>query len=719
MGKDFFTKNKTFEEFTPNDDVNDGQDEQTNHDNEEAHENPFEDGDGGGNNNPGTPFLDNFGRDITQEAEDGNIDPIIGREKEIDQIIWVLSRKNKNNPVIIGEPGVGKTAIVEGIARMIVSDDCPDALEGKRIIYTDMGSIMAGASAQGDLEKRVQQLMKELDANRDIILFIDEIHMIMNPQLSIDVANMFKPALARGEMRLIGATTYNEFRESIEKDGALQRRFQKVNVEPTSVEDTLAILKHIKPSYEEFHKVSYEDEALVSCVRLSDKYITDRFFPDKAIDLLDEVGARVRISRKKNVPPEVVQLEVEIQRTRSERDVALKGEDYAGAAQARVKEKELIEELSELGKRYSNEEETSPITAEDVEKVIAIKTGIPVTRLSKDDGERLLRLESDLSLEVIGQDEAVSKVAKCIRRSRSGLKDPKRPSGVFLFLGSTGVGKTHLVKTLAKHMFTSEEDVIRVDMSEYASPHEVSKMIGSPPGYVGYGEGGQLSEKVRRKPYSIVLFDEIEKAHKDILDIMLQIFDDGHLTDGSGKKVDFKNTIIIMTSNIGTGAIEDMIAPVGFGTHKPGAAKANAESIIKKELKKAMKPEFINRIDDIIIFNGLTKENIRIIVDAEVKKLAKRMDEMNLTLEITDNVKDALVEHGYDVKYGARPLKRAIQKYLEDPISDEIIRKSVTSLVKVDYINDKIVIENEDGPVNESRLNTSFEKFKRETERSS
>lgn len=988
-----------------------------------------------------SPLLDAIGRDFTKMAEEGKIDPIIGRQKEIEQVIWVLSRKNKNNPIIIGEPGVGKTAIVEGIARMIASDDCPEALEGKRIVGIDMGTIMAGTSAQGDLEAKMKQLMKELTVNDDIILFIDEVHMIVNSNLSIDVGNMMKPALARGEIRLIGATTYNEFRTSIEKDGALNRRFQKVNVEPTSVEDTLKILQAIQKNYEEYHNVEYSDDAIKACVSLSDKYITDRVFPDKAVDLMDEVGARIRVTRKKNVPPEIIEVETELHRVREEKDKFIKSEDYEASARSRKREKELLDELSKLGQKYSNEE-VSEVNKEDVENVISLKTGIPLNRISKDETERLLNLEKDLSVEIIGQDEAVSKVSKCIRRSRAGLKDPNRPNGVFLFLGSTGVGKchgkgtkilmydgsvknvedinegeflmgddstprkvlslargrdkmykiksknsepyvcneqhvlslkktgsheivniplneylksnktfkhthkswktgvefkdqsvkidpyliglwlgdgdkdrtgittadseivnylyrvsddynlninvqeqannesnryyisgdnhkdnntllhefreyglidkstnhmkfipqeylinstenrkkllaglidsdgyvynkcyeisskheklaedivflcrslgykswvvdkvingvtyyminingdlsdipfllerkkseprlqkknvnlssfeveyigeddyygfeldgnhlyllgdftvthnTHTVKTLAKHLFNSSNDVIRIDMSEYRGEHNVSRLIGAPPGYVGYGEGGQLTEKVRRKPYSIVLFDEIEKAHPKVLDVLLQVFDDGHLTDGEGRKVDFKNTIIIMTSNIGTSAIDNMIEPVGFGTSASPKKDANVKEIISKELKRELRPEFINRIDDIIIFNSLEKEAIMKIVDNELNKLGKRMEELGYELEVTDSVKEFLMEQGYDEKMGARPLKRAIQKYLEDPIADQIIRKKIEDKVEIDYdSSQKKLIVNGD-MINE-KIITNFDDYK-------
>lgn len=663
-----------------------------------------------------TPFIDNLGRDFTKMAEDGKISPVIGREKEIEQIIWVLSRKNKNNPIIIGEAGVGKTAIVEGIANMIISDECPDSLKDKRIIYIDMGSIMAGASKQGELEGRIKQLLKELEENDDVILFIDEIHLIVNESLSIDVANMMKPALARGEMRCIGATTYNEFRESIEKDGALARRFQKVNVDPTTVEDTIEILRRIKGSYEEYHKVSYSDKAVVACVKLSDKYITDRFFPDKAIDLMDEVGAKIRISRKKNVPPEIIETEVQLHRVGEEINNAIKNQKYEEAAELRLREVELKNDLAELGKKYSNEEVVE-VTEGDVENVISIKTDIPVTKLSKDEGARLLNLEKELSIDIIGQSEAVKTVSKCIRRSRSGLKDPNRPNGVFLFLGSTGVGKTHTVKTLAKHIFSSEKDVIRIDMSEYGAQHNVSRLIGSPPGYVGYGEGGQLTEKVRRKPYSIVLLDEIEKAHPKVLDVLLQVFDDGHLTDGQGVQVDFKNTIIVMTSNIGSSSVDQMVAPVGFGASSNVSNTAKEERTkrtIEKELKESLRPEFINRIDDIIIFNSLDREAISRIVGSEVKKLEKRLNELGYELSLSDTIKELLLEEGYDEKMGARPLRRAIQKFIEDPISDAILRKDVEEgdTLNMDYNPSTKKISINDEVVNE-KIHTKFKDFLR------
>ena len=627
-----------------------------------------------------TPFLDKYGVDMTKLAEEDKIDPVIGRAKEIEQVIWILARKNKNNPIIIGEPGVGKTAIIEGIARMMVSEDCPESLEGKRIILLDMGTIMAG---QGGLEAKVKAIMDELEGNPDIILFIDEIHLMVNKAVPIDMANQIKPALARGKMRLIGATTNNEFRNSIEKDGALERRFQKVNVEEPSVDETIEILMKIKKNYEEFHKVTFNDDAIEACVKLSGKFISDRYFPDKAIDLMDEVGAKMRISAKKNTPPEIIELEKQLIELRNRKEEFLKSQNYQDAGNLRPQEKEMVARIVQL-KKDTPEMPRIVITKEDVERILSIKTGIP-TQVTGDEGKRLLGLENELKMQIIGQDDAVTKVAKSIRRNRAGLKDPNRPAGVFLFLGTTGTGKTHTVKTLAKNIFGSEDAMIRVDMSEYAEKHNVARMIGSPPGYVGYGEGGQLTEKVRRKPYCIVLFDELEKAHPSVMDIMLQIFDDGHLTDGEGRKVDFRNTIIVMTSNIGASAVNQMVTPVGFGADKPAVKEENTKELIKRELSKRLKPEFINRIDEIVIFSSLSKDNIYKIIDIEVKKVENKLKGMNLSLEITTSFKDLLIDKGYDEKMGARPLKRAIQHYLEDPISDEILGGELKGTIKIDY----------------------------------
>lgn len=647
-----------------------------------------------------TPFLDKYGVDMTKLAEEDKLDPVIGRQKEIEQVIWILARKNKNNPVIIGEPGVGKTAIIEGIARMMVGEDCPESLEGKRIISLDMGTIMAG---QGGLEAKVKALMDELEGNPDIILFIDEIHLMVNKTVPIDMANQIKPALARGKMRLIGATTNNEFRNSLEKDGALERRFQKVNVEEPSVAETIEILMRIKKNYEEFHKVTFNDDAIEACVNLSGKFISDRYFPDKAIDLMDEVGAKMRISAKKNTPPEIVELEQQLLQLRNRKDELLKAQNYQAAGDLRPQEKEMVARVIQL-KKEAPEMPRIVITKEDVERILSLKTGIP-TQVTGDEGKRLLGLENELKMQIIGQDEAVTKVAKSIRRNRAGLKDPNRPSGVFLFLGTTGTGKTHTVKTLAKNIFGSEDAMIRVDMSEYAEKHNVARMIGSPPGYVGYGEGGQLTEKVRRKPYCIILFDELEKAHPSVMDIMLQIFDDGHLTDGEGRKVDFRNTIIVMTSNIGANAVNQMATPVGFGADKPAVKEENTKALIKSELSKRLKPEFINRIDEIVIFSSLSKENVYKIIDIEVKKVENKLKDMKLSLEITTAFKDLLIDKGYDEKMGARPLKRAIQHYLEDPLSDEILGGELEGTVKMDYdkSSNSILINGKPVPVTEKK----------------
>jgi ATP-dependent Clp protease ATP-binding subunit ClpC len=647
-----------------------------------------------------TPFLDKYGVDMTKLAEEDKLDPVIGRQKEIEQVVWILARKNKNNPVIIGEPGVGKTAIIEGIARMMVGEDCPESLEGKRIISLDMGTIMAG---QGGLEAKVKALMDELEGNPDIILFIDEIHLMVNKTVPIDMANQIKPALARGKMRLIGATTNNEFRNSIEKDGALERRFQKVTVAEPSVSETIEILMRIKKNYEEFHKVTFNDDAIEACVKLSGKFISDRYFPDKAIDLMDEVGAKMRISAKKNTPPEIVELEQQLLQLRNRKDELLKAQNYQAAGDLRPQEKEMVARVIQL-KKEAPEMPRIVITKEDVERILSLKTGIP-TQVTGDEGKRLLGLEDELKMQIIGQDEAVTKVAKSIRRNRAGLKDPNRPAGVFLFLGTTGTGKTHTVKTLAKNIFGSEDAMIRVDMSEYAEKHNVARMIGSPPGYVGYGEGGQLTEKVRRKPYCIILFDELEKAHPSVMDIMLQIFDDGHLTDGEGRKVDFRNTIIVMTSNIGANAVNQMATPVGFGADKPAVKEENTKALIKSELSKRLKPEFINRIDEIVIFSSLSKENVYKIIDIEVKKVENKLKDMKLSLEITTAFKDLLIDKGYDEKMGARPLKRAIQHYLEDPLSDEILGGELEGTVKMDYdkSSNSILINGKPVPVTEKK----------------
>ncbi len=657
--------------------------------------------------------LEKFGKDMTKMAEDGELEPVIGRDDEIFQVLWVLSRKMKNNPVIIGEAGVGKTAIVEGIAQRLVEGDCPDVLKDMRIYYINMGSLLSGASAGGQLEARVEQLLKELEENKDIILFIDEIHLIVNPNASIDVANMFKPALARGKMRLIGATTYNEFRNSIEKDSALDRRFQKVVIKEPTEEETINILNLIKSKYEEYHNVKYTDDAIEYCVRLSGRYITDRFFPDKAIDLLDEVGAKIRLSNSKKNEA-LVKAEKELLAIKKRKVEALKNNQFDEAGAIR---KEEVDKLNEIDKLTSEHKAPAiEINSDEVSNIVSLKTGIPVKKLTQDEGEKLLGMEGELKLMVIGQDEAVTKISKFVRRSRVGLKDKNRPSGVFLFLGSTGTGKTHTVKMLAKYIFGSESDLIRIDMSEYREKHTVSRLTGSPPGYVGYNEAGQLTEKVRRKPYSILLLDEIEKAHPDVLNVFLQVFDDGHLTDAQGRKVDFKNTIIIMTSNVGSAAASAVTAatrvPIGFGDKK-SVVEENKKSIVKDALYKHFAPEFINRIDEIIFFNPLEKESIYKIIDLEIEKLSKKLKDMKYTLSITNNVKDLLIEVGYDQSMGARPLKRAIQSYIEDPISDEILKKRIKDKIEVDYDKEqkKLIINGE--LITERKRIKNWRQFKR------
>lgn len=644
-----------------------------------------------------TTLLDSIGRDLTELAKENKFDPTIGRVKEIDEVIAILARRRKNNPVLIGDPGVGKTAIVEGIAQAIVNDEaCPDSLKGKRIIELDMATIMSGTSNQGDLEKKVKRIIKELEANPDVIIFIDEIHMIVDSNKPVDVSNMFKPALARGEMRCIGATTEKEFR-IIEKDGALDRRFQKVMVsEPTQAE-TIEILKRLRENYGKFHGVTYSDDAVIACVKLSGKFITDRFFPDKAIDLLDEVGARVRVKKTKS--PEVKELEIKLHKIGEDKLKALKSQDYERSGVLRNEEVKLQAKLAELNSKSENIIE---ITKKDVEMVMSKKLDLPELKSDDDDiSKKYLDLEKNLRIEIIGQDEAVTKVSKCLRRNAAGLKDPNRPQGVFLFLGSTGTGKTHTVKTLAKNIFGSESAMIRVDMSEYGEKHNVARFIGSPPGYVGYNEGGQLTEKVRRKPNSIILFDELEKAHPDVLNILLQVFEDGQLTDGQGRKVDFKNTIIIMTSNIGSRAAATARVPVGFGD-KTAIQEENAKETIKKELKERLAPEFLNRIDDIIIFNPLSKENVYQIIDVELNKLRKKLTDLGFTLEVTNTLKDLLIEQGYDSSLGARPLRRAISKYIEDPISEEILRKTIKDKIVMDYVNGKVTING--SPIIEKRV---------------
>ncbi len=643
-----------------------------------------------------TPVLDNFGRDVTRLAESGNLDPIVGREKEIERVSQILSRRKKNNPILIGEPGVGKTAIVEGLALRIVQRRVSRVLFDKRVISLDLASLVAGTKYRGKFEERMKAIMNELEKNRDVILFIDEMHTIVGAggaSGSLDASNIFKPALARGELQCIGASTLDEYRMYIEKDGALDRRFQKVIVDPPSVEETIQILNNIKSKYEDFHSVTYTDEAIDACVKLSDRYVTDRLLPDKAIDVMDEVGARVHL-KNINVPDNIVELEKKIEDVKEEKNRVVKSQKFEEAASLRDTEKKLAEELERAKAQW--EEETKhkryPITDEDIAEVINIMTGIPVRKMVEAETEKLRKMSEDMKGMVIGQDEAILKVVKAIQRNRVGLKDPRKPIGSFIFLGPTGVGKTELARSLARYLFDSEDSLIRIDMSEYMEKFTVSRLIGAPPGYVGYEEGGQLTEKVRRKPYSVILLDEIEKAHPDIYNILLQVLDDGQLTDGLGRKVDFKNTIIIMTSNIGVRQLKDFGSGVGFATQSRLANEDEEnKAVIEKALKRTFSPEFLNRIDDVVIFNSLTKENIFSIIDISMKGVLKRIQNLGYGLELTEDAKTFLADKGYDQQFGARPLHRAIQKYLEDPLAEEILNMNVKpgDVLLVDFDKEK------------------------------
>lgn len=629
-----------------------------------------------------TPALENFGRDLTQLAHEGKLDPIVGREKELERIAQILSRRKKNNPVLIGEPGVGKSAIAEGLAIRIVEGRVPRTLFDKRVISLDLASLVAGTKYRGQFEERMKAVLNELEKNPDIILFIDEIHTIVgagSASGSLDASNMFKPALARGEIQCIGTTTLDEYRQFIEKDGALERRFQKVLVEATTPEETLTILKNIKEKYEEHHLVQYTDEALKACVTLTERYVSDRLLPDKAIDALDEAGARVRIAHVE-VPEDIMLLEKEIAKAEQQKISVLSKKMYNEAAEYRDQERQLRERLKERMELWEKEERDKhiPVTDQDVAEVVAMMTGVPVQRIAENESSRLLVMESELQGSVVGQDEAVRQISKAIRRNRAGLKDPNRPIGSFIFVGPTGVGKTYLTKVLAKYLFDSEANMIRIDMSEYMEKFAVSRLIGAPPGYVGYEEGGQLTEKVRRKPYSIILLDEIEKAHPDVFNVLLQVLDDGQLTDGLGRKVDFKNTIIIMTSNIGTRQLKDFGTGVGFNTAAREAERNSLErSVIEKEMKKKFAPEFLNRIDDVVFFNSLKRADIHKIIDIELKGLFKRVKSMGYGIDIDDKAKDFILKKGWDEQYGARPLKRAIQHYIEDDLADEIIKADI------------------------------------------
>lgn len=629
-----------------------------------------------------TPVLDNFGRDLTKMAEAGKLDPIVGREKEIERVSQILSRRKKNNPILIGEPGVGKSAIAEGLALRIVQRKVSRVLFNKRIVSLDLASLVAGTKYRGQFEERMKAVMQEIEKNPDVILFIDEIHTIIGAggaSGSLDASNMFKPALARGEMQAIGATTLDEYRQHIEKDGALERRFQKVLVEPTTIDETIQILNNIKERYEEHHMVTYTDEALAACVKLTERYITDRHLPDKAIDALDEVGSRVHLTNI-NVPQEIIDIEAQHEELKEKKAEAVRIGDYENAAKYRDIEKELTDKLEEAKRKWDEDSKNSRVvvTEEHVAEVVSMMCGIPVTRVAQTEMGKLATMAEELQGKVIGQDDAVQKVVKAIQRNRAGLKDPNKPIGSFFFLGPTGVGKTQLAKVLAKYLFDSEDSLIRIDMSEYMEKFSISRLVGAPPGYVGYEEGGQLTEKVRRKPYSIVLLDEIEKAHPDVFNLLLQALDDGHMTDGLGRKIDFKNTILIMTSNIGARQLADFGTGVGFGTKSQNEQREeNSKVVIQNALRKAFSPEFLNRIDDMIIFHSLTRENIHKIIDLELVKLFKRIGDLGYNATISEKAKDFIVEKGYDEKFGARPLKRAIQKYIEDPMAEQIIQANL------------------------------------------
>lgn len=638
-----------------------------------------------------TPVLDNFGRDLTKAAEEGRLDPIVGRERELERVAQVLSRRKKNNPILIGEPGVGKSAIAEGLALRIVQRKVSRALFNKRIIMLDLASLVAGTKYRGQFEERMKAVLNELEKNPDVILFIDEIHTIVgagNASGSLDASNMFKPALARGELQCIGATTLDEYRQYIEKDGALERRFQKIMVDPTSPQETKEILTNIKEKYEDHHLVKYTPEAIDACVKLTTRYITDRYLPDKAIDALDEAGARVHINNI-NVPSEIIVLEKEIEETRLKKNKAIQIQKFEEAAMFRDKERKLTEELERAKRRWEEESKLHReiVSEENVAEVVAMMTGIPVQRIAQNESARLMTMETELEGSVIGQNEAIRKVVKAIRRNRAGLKDPNKPIGTFIFLGPTGVGKTYLAKVLAKYLFDSEDALVRIDMSEYMEKFAVSRLVGAPPGYVGYEEGGQLTEKVRRKPYSIVLLDEIEKAHPDVFHLLLQVLDDGVLTDSLGRRVDFKNTIVIMTSNIGSRQLKDFGQGVGFSTNARKSSKtAFAQGVIETALRRAFSPEFLNRIDDVIVFESLEREDIRRIIDIELTHLYHRVSEMGYVLELTEKAKDLIIEKGWDEQFGARPLKRAIQKYVEDPLAEEIIKTKLST-------GDKLILD--------------------------
>ena len=657
-----------------------------------------------------TPVLDNFGRDLTEMAEEGKLDPIVGREKEIERVSQILSRRKKNNPLLIGEPGVGKSAIAEGLALRIIQKKVSRILFGKRVVTLDLASLVAGTKYRGQFEERMKAVMNELEKNDDIILFIDEIHTIVGAggaTGSLDASNMFKPALARGEIQCIGATTLDEYRQYIEKDGALERRFQKVIVEPTSVEETITILHNIKNKYEDHHNVTFSDEAIEACVKLTDRYMSDRFLPDKAIDALDETGSRVHITNIE-VPKQILELERQLEEVKELKNSVVKRQKYEEAARLRDDEKRLEKDLALAQEQWEEDAKNNRIkvSEDNVADVVSMMSGIPVNRIAQTESNKLAKLPELIQGKVIGQNEAVMKIARSIQRNRAGLKDPNRPIGSFIFLGQTGVGKTQLAKVIAKELFDSEDALIRIDMSEYMEKFAISRLVGAPPGYVGYEEGGQLTEKVRRKPYSVVLLDEIEKAHPDVFNMMLQVLDDGFLTDSLGRKVDFKNTIIIMTSNIGARQLKDFGQGVGFGTAaKTAQSDEHSKSVIENALKKAFAPEFLNRIDDVIVFNPLEKEHIDVIIELELKKLYARIKNLGYQLTLSDKAKSYIAEKGFDKQFGARPLKRAIQKYVEDTLAEEIITTKIN-------VGDEIFMDYEDG---QQELKVTINKIKEPT----
>ncbi len=645
---------------------------------DEGKENMFTGSSAKSNKKSKTPVLDNFGRDLTAMAEEGKLDPVVGREAEIQRVSQILSRRKKNNPLLIGEPGVGKSAIAEGLALRIIQRKVSRILYDKRVVTLDLASLVAGTKYRGQFEERIKAVMNELEKNDDIILFIDEIHTIVGAggaTGSLDASNMFKPALARGEIQCIGATTLDEYRQYIEKDGALERRFQKVIVEPTTVDETIEILQNIKDKYESHHNVIYTEDAIKACVNLTNRYMTDRFLPDKAIDALDEAGSRVHITNI-NVPKEILIMEDKLEKAKELKTKAVKSQKYEEAAKLRDDEKNLEKDLAIAQEKWEEESKLhkETVTEENVAEVVSMMTGVPVNRIAQAESSKLAALPDRIKGKVIGQDEAVAKVVKAIQRNRVGLKDPNKPIGSFIFLGQTGVGKTQLAKVLARELFDTDNALVRIDMSEYMEKFAISRLVGAPPGYVGYEEGGQLTEKIRRKPYAVVLLDEIEKAHPDVFNMLLQVLDDGYLTDSLGRKIDFRNTIIIMTSNIGSRQLKDFGQGVGFGTSaKAQQADAHAKGVIENALKKTFAPEFLNRIDDVIVFNALEKEDIFKIIDIELEKLYQRVNNLGYTLKLTKKAKDYIAEKGFDKQYGARPLKRAIQKYIEDALAEEII----------------------------------------------